>query len=411
MGKVTTTKIEIRQGATTLDLTEKVTALTIKDSLLTGTMDWKLELQAKKLNDEEDFMFETGTRELRFSFTRDKKEISTGWKLVTINKSSLFYTGSLPLIKVWGSTLASEMREVARWRSFIGADVAEILGEIAHKYGLKTKTDVTTRGTWYQLGEDDWTFLRRICQEIVSPSGHRAVWLYVDNKTLSLEPLQFSKPAVRSFGIGTSDDRLDSVEFRAYGREIDFLGGASAVLKGFDIQNKRFLEVSIGDSVIPNLAGRLPRPFTSGRRFFIYSGQDNASLIEEGLAHWVMTTSRYFSFQGSLSGDMTLKPGDIVDLKIIDPDKTTSVLNGKYPVYEVVHTYRTVPVQGAGGAQTSEPLNTMIGGFRRTFNYGANKAGGANLSRLTSIDKYTSQNPVDPDRLTLVAQRLKDFFI
>ncbi len=397
MPRVANVSIELAKSypvkETPLDITDKVYAFSVHESLLTGDLTWSIEILAESINSEEELIFGGGNLSLRISQVQDNIEQSTGWRMITIREASLFYYGETPVIKIEGNGLSNLLKQKVRWRSFVRVPVESVFREIANRYGLTLKVSPTNRiGTWYQLGVDDWTFLNEVIKEVTASTGQRALWVRMHNNTINIQAIEYSNPVSRSFGIGSQDDRVEEIKFKFYGREIDYLGGSLLQVLGFDIKNKQSISVIPSPTVLPVLAGKMPRKYGSGSRREFSTLQSPIEVTSSAINKWTERTSRYFAFHANMVGDMSLQVGSIIDIKAVDSDGSTSSMNGKYPVYETLHQYETGKETGEGFVPPS--MTTFIGGYRRTFHYGNDPAQGANFSRVISQDQYISDGGV-----------------
>lgn len=368
--------------STAVDVTYKTRNFWYRESLLTGLVDWQLTLNADFLPSEEEFIYGKGARAIRLSLNRDGIEQTNGWKLVTVKGSSLTYEGSRPVVKIVGGSLAEQLRRPIKWRSFSSVPATSVLLRIADENGfILRNTPIPKTGTWYQLGTDDWSFLQYFIREVGAGSSTRKLWAFVNNQYLDVKAIDYSRPVVKSIGIGSDDDLAREVCFRYHGSETDYAGGSALNIRGFDIANKRYISASPPDNSIPSLAGRLPVAYASSRRRFFSTLQSADLLLDEATAKWAEETTKYFSVQVKMLGDLSVELGKLIEVKVIDPDGKASAMNGKYPVFEIFQ-------------QLEEgDLTTHVGGFRRTLHFGDISTSGANFSKLPTEQLRSEDQP------------------
>jgi hypothetical protein len=396
----------VKEGSA-INITARVYSLSLQDSLLFGDIRWRMELLGTQVNSEEETIFGGGNLALRLSQNRDGVEQTTGWRLVTIRNSGLYYQGSTPLFFIEGEGMSSLMKQKDRWRAFKDETANTVFDRIANEYGLIPDiAPITTLGTWYQLGETDWDFLQSVKKEIVSATGQQAMYLQVHNKALRLKAIKFDQPVVRSYGIGTIDDRAEEIEFKSNSRLIDRAGGSLLRVVGFDIDNKRAISIVPPTSVLPSLAGKLSLPYGSGVKRKMSTLQNSADVTSEAINMWTDQASKYFSCNVSGIGDVNLKVGDIMNVQAVDPSGETSAMNGKYPIYEVIHKYNAVNRMVGNQVVEEAGITSHIGGYRRSFHYGNEVVDGANRSKVVSRDNYLRDTPSREDPVELVVLEL-----
>jgi hypothetical protein len=345
-------------------------------------MPWLMELVADSLTSDEDLMFDDRNLALRISTEQDGKETTSGWRHCLVERSSLYYSGTHPIIRLEGNSLAPLLKQKQKWRVFTNRSPGEIVRSIAPEYGMIAQTPDMDKGTWQQLGEHDWSFLRSILEETSPAFGQKRGWLVVDGKTLKILTLNYAAPVVRSFLVGRGDDRSAAIKFVCHGRAVEEDGGSKLRIHGFNILGKHSLLYTPPDAVIPVLTRALLHPYGTGFQEYSTSLQTVREVQAQAKRQWVERTSSYFSFQLSVLGDVRLRAGDMIEVIASDTGVSSS-LGGKYPIYEVQHIY-------AHAATKNHPVGvtTHLGGFRRTFLYGDIKAQGIGHDRVISEDTY-----------------------
>jgi len=396
---IQSTIIEILQDNKARDITDTVVSMVFKESLLTGKTTWELVLFADNLEAEEPLMFAKDTISLRITVTRNSIEQTTGWRILTVLSSSVFYQGSTSAVRIKGSDYSAILKTEPRWRAFNNVNAVEIFSEIASENGLIFPSEaISTIGTWLPLGETDWNFLRSVTEEIVMTAGQRHAWLFINNRTMELKTIGYSERPIRSFSIGGGDDRASNMKL-SYNDEVKSFRSV-----GFDSRTKSAISHEPPEEVLPILAGRKVNSKTA-RSVFSRSPLDSALTVgDESTLDWADITSKHFPFQVSLVGDVGIRLGNLIDVTAVDPTGESSSLNGKYPVYEIVHLYKA---RAEKEDDTDVDLSTHIGGFRRTFHYGSDSAEGSNFSNIKSRDDYTVFSPQKEDKTVLVSEALE----
>lgn len=407
MTRITNVTVELNVDEDVREITQNVFLINIKDSILNGDLQWEMKLRGDTINSDEALLLRSNPFLLRLSHTQDGDEQSTGWLTLVLDKSCLYTEGGMPILHMMGRNRSLELMQKARFRAFKTQNVVEIMGAIAKEYRLNLITSgfsQTLPATLkYQLGDTDWKFLALLRNDIAATSGQRKAWLRLEGNNLHLFTLNYSQPTVRTFGIGTDDDRLGRVSVHYFGREIDRLGGSSLRMLGFDLENKEFIDILANDPALPHLAGKLPRPFGAGEMVFATTGQSTKAVTDTALLSWSEKTSKYFGLNARVVADLTLQPGQIVEFAIADAEGNESSFGGKYPVYEVAHHYQTVKMNDGSKPST---LETHLSCFRRTSFFGSIDASGANLSRGVSVDTYGVNKPVHQKETIVTAEEL-----
>jgi hypothetical protein len=365
------------------DISEYVQGIEWHESLITGTMSIRLELLPKTINELEDLCYSDTTRAIRMTTTKDGVEKSTDWRMFKVENAGLYYRGSAPVVKLEVISLVDNLKETDRWCAYTEENVSTILAKIAQRNNLvfdQERAQLSQKGTWFQCGETDWHFIQRIRHQILTTNTQKNVWFYVENQKLITKTIEYSDPAVRNYGIGSGDDRLEDINFRFNGSAEDN-GACTLSVIGFDLETKQTVLYTVPDSAVPTLSGRLPREYGSSRKHIVTTDYE----ITTATAKWIEETSKYFSFNISLPGDVGIGLCDIISVSAVDPDGKESACNGRYPVYEILHIYSANPGENYG-------LSTYIGGFRKSFNFGNIFATGSNLSGITNIDAYDITN-------------------
>ena len=414
MPRVFNTTVEIRPFLNTnkevpgLDITERVTKLFFKESLLNGFLEWSMTLAATQIDSEEEFMFETGIRQLRLSLLRDGVETTTGWRVIVVEKSSMNFIGGAPYVTITGSDLSVFLRGSHTWRSFINTSANVVAQTIARLHGLVPIVKISGEGTWYQLGQSDWELLQQLREEVTTLEGQRNSWLRVDNTVLRLEPLDYSRAPNRLYNLGGGDDRVEGVELLCNGRTAEYLGGSTTQTSGFNVLLKQTFDHFPNQVILPSLAGRLFNTFGFVNRYQTVATQNFKQLQDIGNIDWIEASVRHFGAHIRLTGDTGLRLGDLISIEILDPEGRRSAMRGTYPIYEIVHTYTVRPeaVEEVFDYTPQQGLTTHIVGFRRTFHFGDISVPSADFSGIKGVDTYSVNDVVKETPTVLISKEL-----
>jgi hypothetical protein len=391
--KTFSSHIELRQlGATSSiwDITNNVRKLEFTESVLVGYPVWHLELEALRPTEFEPLAFGRTPHELRITLQKDSVETTTDWKQILVESATLEYFGKTPIWSLSGTNKAINLNQKLMWKVYQDTDAMAVLKEVANRSGLKLLSQpLKSVGTWHQLGQTDLDFLRMFTSEVAQTAGQRDISFYVENENLNIWSVDQSKKPIKSFGFGTGDDRVESIQFSSNGRKIEQAGGSLLTTVGFDIKNKRSMAVTPGDALLPGLAKKLYAPHGEATRILRIPEQRSDRVNEIGATQWMDPASRYFSFQAVLAGDVTLKLFDIVDILAMAQEGDTTTLNGKYPVCEIMYFYESKSMEHDGPSS----LTTYIGGFRRHYHYGPYTSAGKDFSAIRSNDSYDPSAP------------------
>lgn len=149
-------------------------------------------------------------------------------------------------VKILGGDAAVRMKGRTRTQ-FWSTNFDQMVSAIAADYGLKTvvqKADETTKErpiTYWQYGENDWTFIRRIAAKVRSILDYRGDYeMWIQNgDTLHVRPPGVSgAPATKKWGIGELGVGLKGVRLVQRKRALMMEGGFSVQGIAFDTLTK-----------------------------------------------------------------------------------------------------------------------------------------------------------------------------
>ena len=399
MARINTPIVELRFKNKTTTITDKVRRLKFKQSVLLGEYAINLELESPEADEFESLMFSDAVWEIRISNQVDGLvERTSGWLPVLVIKSTFQFEGRAPVVSIKFGCLSEWLKAKQHIRAYSNMDFVRIVKRIARKYNLAVLDTPETRiDTWYQVRETDWDFLQRVARDNIVQSGHANIFPYFEKWQMRLYSFDFTKPVVREYKLGLGDDRTERGFFTNYFREADYLGAGKISVTGFDLEKKLLLEINPIE-ILPILASKLPRRYTDSFKTYHTAIDTLAVLKQKGQRLWSESARRYFSGELLVNGDIDLRLGDMISVTGVDPYGNYTSFNGKYPVYELLHTFDGV---------ANIPFTTAIGCFRRTFLYGVIAAGGANLSRISSKDTYKLNQKLIEPTTVLMAEELK----
>jgi hypothetical protein len=258
---------------------------------------------------------------------------------------------------------------------------------VAEEYGLRHEVQDTTRvrDRW-QCRRSDWSYLRMLARESAVAPGRGDSYLWLDDDTLRFGAPDLSAPAERRYQLNTDDARLDRVVISYNGRAVDRAGGATLRGVGYDLDAGTPLTFDMGAQAAatqPALGSRLVRSPDDGLRVAPLTSESRDGVEERTRSAWGAHAPRTFSLRADGEGDITLRPGRVVEVQGSNSPERDLPVFGRYVVLEVVHTmeggsvataavcYRREAFRGdvepAGAAVTS-------GGTRDTFRPGEKPA-------------------------------------
>jgi hypothetical protein len=345
-----------------IDYTDKIINFTMLESILSGESYFNFQFIPSNVSSDEELQFSKQIHAVKISVKKNNFEQSTAWRLFRVVKTTLFFYGTTPVVAVHGKSLSSLLQQKEKFRAFVQMPVRNVLSLIANEYGLLVDSDdIPYSGTWYQTSMTDWEMLQALREDIAFTGGAFYPYLYVKNRTIFLRSLKYANPISKKYGIGSGDDRIDSINFSCNGDEIDNNGGSELHVIGYDILNKKLLDASPKKGEFPSLSQKMHSQIGTGIKRIITGKQSYSELQMMSNAFFSYTAQKKFDYQATLIGEVDISLGDMVELVAKD-SKGVSCMNGKYPVHEILYQYSP--------AENPLVFTTTIAGFRQTFNYG-----------------------------------------
>ena len=395
-------------GNNSADITNKVLSLTLQESLLIGGIVLNLELLSNNIQEYEPLIYETGIRAIRIALEKEGKKFTTGWKLFYCDQAELYYAENTPVVKIHGMGAFGELDRIEKTRVFFNTRVEVMLRTIAEEHKLNLNTiSMKNIGTWYQTKETDWQFLNRIKYEFSPDSAYQNVYLFTDNQDFMVVSINFAAHIIKKFGLGTSDDRIENLKFTLNANAMEKMGGDTLTMRGFDLLQKEIIIIQPTDDLAPVLAKSLAKTIDNSHRIFCSPLQNRELLDKKIKTYWLDTTQKYFGAQLLVLNDVSLRPGNMIEVSAITTDTKSSSMNGKYPIFDIVYTYRAKQSLAGGTIEYPDNLVVHIGCFRRTSNLGEARATGQNFSLVQGDDAYLQTKELTPKTATIFAQELK----
>lgn len=390
------------------EITDRVIAYCSKQSLFMGRMKWRMVLQSVTVNSEEDLMFDQGVRQIKITQERDGVEQSTGWITIVVEKSMFQYNGGKPYVIVEGSDRSVFLRSGNDlWNAYINRTASDVFSEIALRNRLVPSVKQTAGvGTWYQTGESDWELAKQLRAESITAEGQRNAYFYIENEVLRYGNIDYAKPAVRRYVLGSGDDRVEGINYSANIKEAEYDGSNFLTTSNFDVMSKQYNTIPSFDSNVPSLGNTLPNVFGSSKKYQTIPQQNFNDLFSIANRSWMEKTLQNFSCVLEVIGDVALRLGDIVEAGIVGPNGGLSSFNGRYPIFEIKQEYYTYGLlqKVVDDLKQKDGLSTKILCYRRTFNYGSIAATGANYSSVNTIDDYSVDN-IPKENATIITAR------
>jgi hypothetical protein len=395
-----TVTLELRSGATSIDITKSMKRFRWTDSLLRGGFSWALDFNTESWEDWTDLLLGKDTEAFRFRLVTQEGDVqaATEWRRAYVEGSKSAFRGQALEASVFGADKALNLRAQARTRAWPASTVAEVVSAIAKDYDLEAVVDGTLgrRDRW-QLQEDDWSFISRLVAQTSNESGRGDLYLWVDEDRLYLTAPDLAVPSDRRHDLAQQETRVNRVVVGYAGREVDRKGGARMRAIGYDLDAFKPLVFTVDEeatSTQPTLARRVPRA-QSGDLRIEYVAEEGIDLVEaQARARWGKFGPRYFSLRLDTKPDILLRPGTIIEAQVnLDGDRQTPLL-GRFLCVEVEHNM-------IGGG-----LETTVVCYRREAFEGEEEPTGASASSGATRDRY-QLGEGDAPRTILTAEVLE----
>lgn len=280
-----------------------------------------------------------------------RQENNSVWYRGTFLKSEADNTPYGSQIKILGGDAALRMKSRTRTQ-FWSVPFDQMVSAIAAEYGLTTraeKSDETTKQqpvTYWQYGENDWSFIRRIANKqrsLVTGRGDYSVWVQ-DGTLLHVRPPGMEGAAIKSWGTGSLGVGLKSFRLVQRKRALQMGGGFAVQGMAFDPLTKLPLTFVKNYSNFPEntrLAPKVNPPALSEIPAMTFRSTDEdlvslqntcTTVLGKNFRHMYMAEVEIFpDFQG-------YSVGDVVTLALARADgRPDQIYSGNY-LLEQRHT-------------------------------------------------------------------------
>jgi phage protein D len=372
-------------GGPARDVTPFLRKFVWRESMIAGGWYWEARFSTETWEEWEDLILGRDSSDLRVRLKQQGGvEEATEWRRMYIDHAKTSFRGTTLIGRVFGGDIRLAMQEKARTRTWKDATVSDVLSDIADEWKLTQDIKNTAgRRTWWQLREDDWTFARRLAASAATGSGRGDAYMWVDGSNLRFDSPSTSEASARRHDMRTLENRVDRVLVAYNGRNVDRAGGMTLRRIGYDFKTKAaipFVVDANAASAFPALAPRLPRAMTSGLRIHPTFEETRALVEESARAQWGQSAQRYYSARIDTRGDLTLKPGVVLEVLGNLSDRQEAPFFGRYAVLEVTH------------ALVDSVIVTSATCFRREAGIGdANTSGSGTTT--ASRDKFRVDQP------------------
>lgn len=383
-------------GNKVINVIDRITSVEWCESLLDGGLSLRVNI------DDADFYFwsdlltgNEGTKfQARLLLFQENVQVTGPWRSLLIDTpQSVITTQSLRGVLPCGDKRLA-MQQIGRYTAHVSRTITDIVQTIALRYSLTADIaplDDVPKDRW-QAGLSDWDYMQEMLLPDCSAGGRGDLYLWVEEGTLHLRPIDFSVQPVRSYAIGVNDDRTVAAQLTMSNRYADRAGAATVKSVGFDMSTKRGITYNVTDAAAgrsPALSDKLPRKRSEG---LIYLPSASPTLNEtqrRALRRWGEQSSMYGQLKLTLNPDLALTPGQMVSLTLQGNDDQTFFGSGIYPVLSVRHTF----------SQTSQKTELTL--MRREMQAGVQDAVGVRVGGKP-VDVYQQGGTTEaPKKVTV----------
>jgi hypothetical protein len=382
--------LELRTDNAVRDVTPFFERFTWVESMLAGGFLFTGRLSADQWDDWTPLLLGRDRPDFKFRLVNVEADVTatTDWRTAILDSSASAFQATTLSAEIRGADRRLFMRQKPRTRAWRARTVSEIMRLVASEYGLEPfVADTAARRDWFQLREDDWSFLTRLAARSATASGRGDAFVWVDEDRLRFNAPDLGAPSERRHDLAQVETRADKVVVSYSGREVDRMGGATLLGVGFDFDTARAVTFEVGAAAAastPSLANKVPRAQVDGLR--VLPVTEGSKLLVEEVARgaWGRAAPRYFALRIDTKPDLTLRPGAVIEVQVnIDGKRETPFL-GRFGVLEVKHEL-------VGGG-----LVTTAVCFRREAFEGETEPTGANASAGKTRDGYQAGKPDTP---------------
>lgn len=392
--------LEIRRGGDARDITPFVYRYVSTESMIEGGWSWSLTLNIEQWKEWERLLLgqdENPGREFRLNQQDGVLNATSEWMRAFVDGSKMDVRGRALSARVWGADVRLKMQQFAKTRAWPDTSVAEVIRRIAAEYDLIPDVqDTLGRRNRWQLRQDDWTYMSELASYAATGSRRGDSYLWVDDDAIRFKAPNLGIASDRRHDLSEADNRADKVLIAYHGRRADRCGGASLLGVSYEPlegQPIRFLMDGAAASTQPAMATKLPRPASDGLRVVPFMYSESELVEEKTRGWWGGVAPRYFSMRLTTRPDLTLRPGNVVEVQANLNERQNLAVFGRYVVLEVQHVLE------------NGHITTTASCFRREAFVGDEEPTGSSVSFAGTRDRTRlSASPLP--RSTLVAEVL-----
>lgn len=330
-------------GSPARDVTPFLRQFIWRDSMIHGGWYCEINFSTEVWGEWEDVLLGRDSSDIRVRMKQQGGVVeATEWRSLYVNNSRTAFRGTAMAGRVFGGDIRLAMQTRTRKATWKDTTASQIFSAIAERWDLTPSiADTVGKRTWWQLEEDDWSFSRRLAENSATKAGRGDAYLWVDGANLRYDAPNTSDVSTRRYDLRMLENRVDRLLISFNGRDVDRAGGTTLQRIGYDFSQKAaipFVVDQAAASAFPALAQRVPRIMTNGLRVYP-TFEETMPLVEESArAHWGRTAQRYYAAQIDTRGDLTLKPGVVIEVLNNLSTEAEAPFFGRYGVLEVTHT-------------------------------------------------------------------------
>lgn len=394
--RVTDVNYEPDFGNKVINVIDRITSVEWCESLLDGGLSLQVNI------DDADFYFwstllsgDEGTKlQARLLLYQENEQVTGPWRSLLLDApQSIISTQSLRGALLCGDKRLA-MKQLGRYVAYPSKTVTDIVQAIATRYAMSvdiSPLDDVPKDRW-QAGLSDWDYMQEMLLPDCSAGGRGDLYLWIEENTLHLRPIDFSVTPVRSYAIGVDDDRTISAKLTMSNRNADRAGAATVKAVGFDMDTKRGVTYNVTDAAAgrsPALSNKLPRLRSEGMLYLPSAAPTLNEIQRRALRRWGQQSGMYGQMMLNLKPDLALTPGQMVSVTLQGNDDQTFFASGIYPVLAVRHFF-------SNAAQRTE-LTLM----RREMQKGVQDAVGVRVGGKP-VDTYQQGGTAEAPKTVLV---------
>lgn len=344
--RITDVNYEPDFGNKVINVIDRITAVEWCESLLGGGLSVRINV------DDADWYFwsellagNEGTKlQGRLLLFQENEQITGPWRTLLLDSpQSVVSTQSLRGVLPCGDRRLA-LQQVTRYVAHTSKTITDIVQSIAQRYALTADIaplDDVPKDRW-QAGLSDWDYMQEMLLPDCSAGGRGDLYLWIEENTLHLKPLDFSVQPVRAYAIGVDDARTISAQLTMSNRHADRQGAATVKAVGFDLDTKQGVTFNVTNAAAgrsPSLSDKLPRKRSEGILYLPSAAPTLNEIQRRALRRWGQQSSMYGQMKLNLQSDLSLLPGQMVSVTLQGNDDQTFFASGIYPVLEVRHYF------------------------------------------------------------------------